>query len=84
MIFNVKIDESYSTVGVFEKLEKGELGDVAKIPYDKKRHAGIIQESQRRNMIARRLGEIGKGRDCLKFKVYAAKNDMSTMVFRLK
>lgn len=83
MITEVKIDENYSTVGVFDMLEAGSPGDVAKVPFDESRHTGIRQESHRRNMKARLLGEIGEGRECLKFKVYAAGNDRMTMIFRL-
>lgn len=83
MIIEVKIDEKYSTVGVFDMLESGNPGDVAKVPYEESRHTGIKQESQRRNMKARLLGEIGEGRECLKYKVYAAGNDRMTMIFRL-
>lgn len=83
MITEVKIDEKYSTVGVFDMLEAGNPGDVAKVPYEESRHTGIKQESQRRNMKARLLGEIGEGRECLKYKVYAAGNDDTTMIFRL-
>ena len=83
MITEVKIDENYSTVGVFDMLEAGSPGDVAKVPFDESRHTGIKMESQRRNMKARLLGEIGEGRECLKFKVYSAGNDRMTMIFRL-
>ena len=64
-------------------LEAGKPGDVAKVPFDESRHTGIKQESQRRNMKARLLSEIGEGRECLKFKVYASGNDQMTMIFRL-
>ena len=83
MITEVKIDENYSTVGVFDMLEAGNPGDVMKVPYEESRHTGIKMESQRRNMKARLLGEIGEGRECLKFKVYSAGNDRMTMIFRL-
>ena len=47
MITEVKIDENYSTVGVFDMLEAGNPGDVAKVPFDESRHTGIKQESSR-------------------------------------
>lgn len=53
MIRTYEIDENYKTVKVFDEIEKG---DVALIPFDKKRHLGLRLEACRRNKDLRLIG----------------------------
>lgn len=45
----IEITEDYTTTGVFDRME---VGDVVKIPYEKSRHNGVRTEASRRNRYA--------------------------------
>lgn len=76
----IKVDDSYTIVGMFDRMH---VGDLCKVPYDKSRHSGIKTEAARRNRDARLTGELQNQLD-IKFRVSEAKCPGFTSVIRLK
>ena len=80
MIREIKIDESYQTTKVFDSMK---VGDMVKIPYDKKRHIGIKSEQVRRNRDARLLKKLNGKMDIM-YRVSEKEYPGFTTIMRVK
>lgn len=80
MIREITVDENYQTVRLFDSMKKG---DICKVPYDAKRHAGIKLEAARRNREARLLGKL-KGKMDIKYRVSYTEYPGFTAIICLK
>lgn len=80
MVREIVIDENYQTVKLFDEIR---VGDVFKIPYDKRRHSGIKSEAARRNKDAR-LEKRLKGNMDLMFRVSRTDTPGFTSIIRIK
>ena len=73
-------DDTYTIVGMFDKMQ---VGDLCKVPYETSRYNGIKTEAARRNRDARLTGEL-RGELDIKFRVSRVKHPGYTSVIRLK
>lgn len=60
MIREIKIDENYQTVRVFDSMK---VGDIVTVPFDESRYSGIKTEASRRNKYARLEKKLKCGMD---------------------
>lgn len=76
----IVIDKSYQTTKLFDSMK---VGDILKIPFDKRRHSGIKTEAARRNRDARLTKEL-KGRLDIRYRVSEIEHPGFTSIMRVK
>lgn len=76
----IKIDENYRCVKLFESIKKGE---VYLIPFEQSRHNGIKTEAVRQNREARLKKEL-KGKMDIKYRVSYVEYPGYTALIRIK
>ena len=80
MIREIKIDENYQTVRVFDSMK---VGDIVKVPYSESRHHGIKTEQTRRNNKAR-LVKKSKSKMDIMFRVSKVEYPGYSTIMRVK